>query len=131
VTEEVKNIVRSEAEELPSRALNTDSLTKFTPGPWCVPAGEGNEWLIYTGEPESADRPIAKCDTEFRSYGRRLSHEEHSANAHLIAAAPKLYVALEKTRDWINTLPIPTFGATAALIVVTDALAKARGEVRS
>ena len=68
------------------------SEPKFTPGPWSI-----NEWpqaisdiaIGAVGTPLIAKVPL-----------RDVSINEQKANAHLIAAAPELYEALEKIRHW-------------------------------
>lgn len=98
------------------------SETKFTPGPW-----------VY----RSKTREIGTVDkSDTQSYGMLLvvayidgfDHEEHEANAHLIAAAPDLYDALQ---NLLSRLANDADGHAwfmdeqeASII----ALAKARGE---
>lgn len=64
--------------------------TRFTPGPWdyCKPH---KRWLVY---PESArDGGIDYYIAEAINVDGRFA--EAKANAHLIAAAPEMYAALE------------------------------------
>lgn len=83
------------------------SEPKFTPGPWLVMANQ-----IGTQETEIA----SICLTA----QIRLPKDETKANAHLIAAAPDLYEALEYCIK-----QIPEFGDVPG---IKAALAKARGE---
>ena len=69
------------------------SETKFTPGPWRVCNGYGRVWI---------DAPDTKYSERDREYTRIIlggddyedCKEVRSADAHLIAAAPELYDAL-------------------------------------
>lgn len=92
---------------------------KWTPGPWFAvrnnayweinPARKyGDDDIPYTVGNVCASDP---SDTKGRQ----------EPNAHLIAAAPDLYDALEAARDVLEALNIDTAAANAAL-------AKARGE---
>ena len=80
---------------------------KFTPGPW-VPGGKlpykGNEsWIFDSSNPE-------KLVATVRPWESTIPMEEAFANAHLIAAATELLVALMNIFDfpsddieaWIN-----------------------------
>ena len=98
------------------------SEIKFTPGPWLI-AGE-SATFVYALGPEGTN--VFWCDVQ--AAGReRASRDELIANAHLIAAAPELYEALESARTWVDEC-----GAQAGLQAILDeidaALAKARGE---
>jgi hypothetical protein len=100
----------------------------FTPGPWEV---EEDTTLIWARDGGVNGTPVARCETQFRQWGRNVPMEEHEANANLIAAAPDLYEALngaplpstlgnveshyERFYEWYNNVACP-------------ALAKARGE---
>ena len=96
--------------------------TRFTPGPWeydgMVTDDHGHGWFV---------RPCAARTISVE--GR--TDEEADANAHLIAAAPDLYNALNRIMDYAHT------GASVKDIIPEDqpqfiaayaALAKARGE---
>lgn len=94
---------------------------KFTPGPWYV-TGED----FYRVRRTSTDEVLAtiedggQVDPEFA-----LSDDEQFANAHLIAAAPDLYEALQQSADLITKM----LGAdTITGRMAAEALAKARGE---
>lgn len=96
---------------------------KFTPGPW---RAEGT--LVFIGRVgDYADNGAAKWG------GFNISRAPNAeANAHLIAAAPDLYAALQSTRKRLYDAMIalgssPEF-ADAGCHEADAALAKARGE---
>ena len=101
---------------------------KHTPGPWGARWDEERyAWVV-----ESPDygtivllhpQPVAQVD----------DREELEANAHLIAAAPKLLEALELFRDWWTALPLDRQvdkhdQAHAAITAARDAIAIARND---
>ncbi|NIH74463.1 hypothetical protein FHV99_001670 [Ochrobactrum sp. P20RRXII] len=100
------------------------SKTKFTPGPWeagradvaSIVDGVDSKWIYGGGE---------YCAI---ASGRVTgSWETVMANAHLIAAAPELYEALEASNEKIRTLLFD--GDDHPLVSANKAaLAKARGE---
>src|SRR6185312_5889186 len=100
----------------------TGGSMSHTPGPWeAEEYAELSEYSINTGE-----RQIARTN----GYGG-LSNSEHTANAHLISAAPELLEALKKCR----TMAIE-FGAPAVcwaarhkkwMKEIESAIAKAEG----
>lgn len=65
---------------------------KFTPGPWEVGYGllDGGYLGIWKSGSETVVARISPTDRET---------DEDKANAHLIAAAPDMYAALEEARD--------------------------------
>jgi len=81
------------------------STTKFTPGPWLL-----RDRTVYAGSLEICTADAFDVD-----------NDEADANAHLIAAAPLLYVALERLVDAVD--PESTGWSEAV-----DTLAAARGE---
>jgi hypothetical protein len=91
------------------------SETKFTPGPWSLTKTRYGIWVV-----ENNGRLI----TSLANHDFAYEHEQNNY-AHLIAAAPELYEALEKLRDRyvqvIGNEGIECYVAKAAL-------AKARGE---
>lgn len=101
----------------------TDQL-KWTPGPWRVSTiGLMNDGSL----PVSSDQgQIARVSAQAdfpRGQGHNSECAERDANAHLIAAAPDLYAALDALIDGRNwTMSTEKFLAARA------ALAKARGE---
>lgn len=101
--------------------------TKFTPGPWvAVDEGRGRDrnWCVMVPE-----------ESRFGPYIATIHNtaDHAKANAHLIAAAPELYEALEAVLDLReNTSP---FGGELqadridrTIEAASAALAKARGE---
>ena len=105
--------------------------TKFTPGPWIV------DGSVIRGDSDHIGRTVAVASTLNVAwpYGRRATKEE-PYNAHLIAAAPELYEALEdcitalepyddiKPRDWKTDRE----NMRRVYQSARAALAKARGE---
>ena len=103
---------------------------KWTQGPWTP--------VIRQGMGSAADCTVATIMPEgpYRGDVTRLQSAEHIngiakdelvANAHLIAAAPDLYAALEAIRDneVVRAIcPSPLWGKMA------DAMIKARGETK-
>lgn len=95
---------------------------KFTPGPWIVTRGGGSEPFSI----EASTRTVALVKT---------CRNEGEHNATLIAAAPKMYAALDATAPLLllaivkapDRQTADTFQAT--LNAVNAALAEARGEV--
>jgi hypothetical protein len=92
---------------------------KWTPGPWKVWAMQVcSAALAHGGDKKQMD----DSDVVANTYQRDENGKYITCDAHLIAAAPELYSALEAftdgtTRDWTNRM------ANAR-----KALAKARGE---
>lgn len=108
------------------------SGTKFTPGPWRVEVGQdyyapSMQPHVYVSSEETvcAATVVATMGT----YGG-IALEQKQANAHLIAAAPELYEALERALNFIaNTesefgIQLDSGDAARA------ALRKARGEAQ-
>lgn len=91
---------------------------KFTPGPWTAKQNHWSRWEIHYGAGQLAgvakpDDPASPPDT----------YAEAEANAHLIAAAPAMYEALESAARYLDPFHFPE-----AVRLVDAALAKARGE---
>ena len=127
------------------------SETKFTPGPWHCSI-EHTVWsemvkhIIYSGDNPLDGKKEICIIYSCRSYCSETTEinkqfEEQKANAHLIAAAPDLYAALDKLIDEIETLmsdsdamPYSAFhiiceeGLMPNTKTARAALAKARGE---
>lgn len=84
-------------QERPSRAPSHDSLTKFTPGPWRT------DKAPFLGEAYEVRTPGA-CIATVGNLGATSDHAptakrwkaENKANAHLMAAAPDMYEALQQ-----------------------------------
>jgi len=92
------------------------SETKFTPGRWQW-VGIGDEIYVETEH--------TKYIASLKQYGYS-SEETQEANAHLIAAAPELYEALEKCAEVLQNF----VGFSHPYIKEANAaLAKARGEL--
>ncbi len=102
---------------------------KWTPGPWAVFIDDsGDKW---TGWPLSIDAATDPDKTVVRTGGQwpydwdtATSQREAVANAHLIAAAPDLYAALEMAQLWLSV------DGRFDMQGINAALAKARGETK-
>lgn len=96
------------------------SEPKWTPGPWAVETRDKKTWVVaYCGD----DDPWFVCNPEL--YIGPGKTDRAPANAHLIAAAPDLYAALDAARIILaehEPHPLPVLAQALA------ALAKARGE---
>jgi hypothetical protein len=92
---------------------------KFTPGPWEL--GDEAPLTIYAKD-GYAVTGIADAD---ESEGGRP--EEDVANAHLIAAAPEMYEALDVAADIIHAAELHKTNPKAYAAIV-EALKKARGD---
>lgn len=87
---------------------------QHTPGPWSIDSNDA-QWITA----DCDGLVVAEIPYGEGNEGDR-HHEVNDANAQIIAAAPDLLEALEKLRKR------PT--ASQALIIINDAIAKARGE---
>lgn len=92
------------------------SEQKWTPGPWVYRKKTAQVGTIIKYDTQSFGMMLAVCDMD------EFDHDEHHANAQLIAAAPELLAACEAA-EW-NSLDLPDF----VVKQLRDALAKARGE---
>jgi len=104
------------------------SDTKWTPGPWVYEPTDypGLEDTVAgqmgrVMQADHGDYTICQlCD---------FSEDEILANAHLIAAAPEIYEALQDTRETIQALINEGYnGYVSQRDRIDRALAKARGE---
>jgi len=96
-----------------------ETKPKFTPGPWTVSGIKGYSAIW------SDNTHIATINVDHEP--TTLASDE--ANAALIAAAPDLYKAIEKSIDLLNEiLPLNTNNINHAHAELTAALEKARGE---
>lgn len=101
------------------------SEMKFTPGPWFMRVGlpGSGPWDRVTVESGPAHSPYVVCTVN--------RHSDHPFNAHLIAAAPELYAALEAAFDELLLRPLAKGdGHEKDLALrgkIRTALAKARG----
>lgn len=89
---------------------------KWTKGPWYADRVHVTAW---------DGRGVAGCGYRRSSDYNRADHAENMNNAHLIAAAPDLYEALEGA---IKLLELHVCGASDVVESARAALAKARGE---
>ena len=113
---------------------------KWTPGPWVLniraSMGDATGEIVAEIEPPNSARDYRGDITRLQSccHIGGIGHEELTANAKLIAAAPDLYAALETCPPTSN----PTVSAQEHLDRITawwanearPALAKARGETK-
>ena len=100
--------------------------TKFTPGPWSVEddiqmrriySSEGYEEIHVGYNINSPSGEIVGCEG---------ITDSEPFNAHLIAAAPELYEALVRMKEWCEN----DVGAELPCDSINTALAKARGETK-
>jgi hypothetical protein len=101
-------------------------VSKFTPGPWRAAIGKDWPHRAVEHPVEIACLPHEHFDA-LDIFGVRddySSHESFIATAHLIAAAPDLYAALENALFALDRLIDPNDAMTKGLA----ALARARGE---
>ena len=92
---------------------------KWTPGPW--------RYDRTNGSPTTGEHMIAGAKPGYLAEVRDCGSGDVRANAHLIAAAPDLYAALELIRnnEVVRAVcPSPLWGKMA------DAMIKARGETK-
>ena len=90
------------------------SDTKFTPGPW--------RYDRTNGSPTTGEHMIAGAKPGYLAEVRDCGSGDVRANAHLIAAAPDLYAALEMAQLWLDV------DGRFDMQGINAALAKARGE---
>lgn len=103
------------------------SETKFTPGEWVAQWSKyrDGEFIVQAGHPTY--RVLARFDGDGVS---DTPDEQSIANAHLIAAAPELYAALEQLMTVCTRYGIADFPEIQAEhVAAVLALAKARGEL--
>ena len=104
-----------------------------TPGPWTVPHFARPEvncnchYVLCGDHFGSVATVHSSVDDELEN-GDNPRHEQAVANAHLIAAAPSLYAALEAWEAYLHDLPRIAEDAPEAVQLTFAALAKARGE---
>ena len=95
---------------------------KHTPGKW--EPNDSCPWIVTVRDKENVEQHIAWCYEE---------HEEHLANARLIAAAPEMLAVLEKLYA-LSVSPTDVFGKVLNQDYYIDVdelgalIAKARGE---
>lgn len=88
-------------------------MTGFTKGPWTSGIGTSTGMVVRANHEPKVRRNVASCGGMNRE-----------ANAHLIAAAPDLYEALDRLVNWIWS----EHGMTDRVNDAVKALSKARGE---
>ena len=116
------------------------SETKFTKGPWGIEY-DGHEANIIGPVPYTSDqRDIAYVNSEVGDIDGFACGVTAQANAHLIAAAPELYAALDNLRFLVanygdfsngvshNGVDEGRLHAMELVIQANKALKKARGE---
>lgn len=108
--------------------------TKFTPGPWRI-AEDASEasFCWWAGEPDHRCVVVTVDDSPGEGICSTnddgLPTDEDLANAHLIAAAPDLYAALEKAQCGCSTEERESGHRVDCWFPEADAaLKKARGE---
>lgn len=104
---------------------------KFTKGPWEIAEVRTQVGRAFKIDEEARheDHGLVACIYDDETSLNSRLHEEHEANAHLIAAAPEMYEALEGLIA-LNRSPGPSPAGeiTKRLNAGDAALAKARGE---
>ena len=94
--------------------------TKWTPGPW--------RYDRTNGSPTTGEHMIAGAKPGYLAEVRDCGSGDVRANAHLIAAAPDLYAALERTLNFIANTESEMGETLPCGDVARAAIAKARGE---
>ena len=108
------------------------SELRATPIPWTAVRKHPHVWAIdaLSGDP---DLGHAKWHSLADVYGcddmGAAGRDKAKANAHLIAAAPELYEALEFAAKTLERTANDTLDGRNAAMQARDALAKARGEL--
>ena len=98
------------------------SERKWTPGKWSVYEDERETY--WPGIDAGRTSIVVWGDQQENNGVQGDTLEEAKANAHLIAAAPDLYEALDRLVRYINA------PSTEAYLSARAALAKARGETQ-
>lgn len=104
----------------------------FTKGPWAVRPFANGEFYPVRVTSNHGGNSVAAIDNQSFGTNSRLGwdREKQQANAHLIAAAPEMFEALEGLCRIVETLG-PRPDTYEAYRQGKDALAKARGETTS
>ena len=90
---------------------------KWTPGPWAVERNKRTwGWVDVVGPSLGVGGPTQATDLTLADEVKRI------AEAHLIAAAPDMYAALEMAQLWLDV------DGRFDMQGINAALAKARGE---
>lgn len=93
------------------------SKTNFTKGPWVY--GDASDNGQYVWDPKG-ERIVAEAYPD--------EHQDFEANAHLIAAAPEMYEAIEQTLVEIEFFGDDLHNKLHSVSLLREVLAKARGE---
>lgn len=102
--------------------------TRFTPGPWSVEDPMDCELsIVEANKPTHEWRFIAGCSLPDGDDDQAFTGREVYANAHLIAAAPELYEALERLLPCVGS-PVPLKDTADRVRRAVAAVQKARGE---
>lgn len=97
-------------------------MKKFVPGPWET---DGNAIYKRVPHPNSKGfNDYCICVTDSGDYAPNVSW----ANAHLIAAAPKMLEALERVAHSYRMILGPVWDSSYPGNIVNDAIKKARGD---
>lgn len=92
---------------------------KWTPGPWAVERNKRTwGWVDVVGPSLGVGGPTQATDLTLADEVKRI------AEAHLIAAAPDMYAALEMAQLWLSV------DGRFDMQGINAALAKARGETK-
>ena len=107
-------------------------MRAHTPGPWIVDGESKNDHQAFIIEQDRGEERGPKiCWTATRGYDteqdRPAISAEDEANAHLIAAAPDLLVALKQCIPLIEAHANAALGEGLTLQVARAAIAKAEG----
>ena len=98
---------------------------KWTPGPWAVERNKRTwGWVDVVGPSLGVGGPTQATDLTLADEVKRI------AEAHLIAAAPDLYAALEKALNFITNTESEMGETLPCGDAARAALAKARGETK-
>lgn len=97
----------------------TSTPSKATAGPWCIPAGDGNELIVCEGDDPKNPGRILFVFRHPVGTKQHLPYEEMAANCRLSSAAPDLIEALRNFTDGRD------IAYTDALVIARAALAKA------
>ncbi len=97
-----------------------NNTAKHTPGPWEVVGSR-----ICTIETDSSRITLAKTEPN----GAFAMDETQAANAHLIAAAPAMYEALQTLVEYLSAqVPADTLDDWKHVFAARQALAQAEGK---
>jgi hypothetical protein len=112
------------------------SETKFTKGEWKVEQGNTSYLGLESFLKSRPNAFVINIKASAFALGRcgaivlpsLLDDEESEANAHLMAASPDLYAALDSAMVLLEAMNARCTGDTAFILRCRAALAKARGE---